>query len=236
MNSKCKGQKYKLELGCNFTATLLCNSIMLVTKPFKIISTIFERVFPRRESHRIVASLSGSDTLRCYQKVTRDGFIALSSYKEPSIKALIKEAKFHGNEKAWTLLSLLLDRFFSEVKSQAVLIPIPLSKERQKERKYNQVTEILKPSLKKCPNLRLRSDILYRLRDTKPQTSLKNKEERIRNIENAFSVRDNKSNDVVDADIILVDDVATTGATLKAARAALEPLQPKSIKCIAFAH
>lgn len=206
-----------------------------VMNVMRIISSLIEYIFPKRDSYVVVAALQEADVLSNYLVTANEEFIALSSYAEPAIRALIREAKFHHNEKAWALLACMLRRYLQEQKTECLVIPIPLSKERQRERKYNQVTEVLRLALKDGPGLKLRSDILYRKRDTKPQTSLE-KKDRLTNVADAFSLRDDRTAAFLGADIIIVDDVATTGATLKAAQLALGPLKPKSIKCLALAH
>ena len=213
----------------------LCDTGVCLFLHMRIISSFIEYIFPKRDSFAIVASLSETDALAHYSPTNQGEFISLSPYPETTIRALIREAKFHHNEKAWALLALMLRKHFQRQNNECLVIPIPLSKERQKERGYNQVTEVLKLALKDSPSLKLRSDILYRKRDTKPQTSLE-KKDRLVNVADAFSLRDDRAADMLGADIIIIDDVATTGATLKAARLALGQLKPKSIKCVALAH
>lgn len=205
-------------------------------RALNFLSTLIGFVFPQRESFVMVSGLRESDVLTHYSPREKDGFTALTAYTDPVIRALIKEAKFHRNEQAFRLLARLLGKWLAPQGKTILIIPIPLSKEREKERGYNQVTEVLKLALKDADGLELRSDILHRVRDTKPQTSMQNKEERIKNIEDAFGVRDHCCKDINGADIILIDDVATTGATLKAARLELQKHKLRSITCLALAH
>lgn len=89
-----------------------------------------------------------------------------------------------------------------------LLLPLPLSAPRLRERGFNQAVEIARP-LARALRLPLSLDACLRTRDTATQTSLPWKERR-RNVKNAFECRD----DLSGKSVILVDDVMTTGATL----------------------
>ena len=79
--------------------------------------------------------------------------------------------------------------------------------------------------------------MLVRTRHTKPQTTLARKE-RLTNVVNAFDIRDIEAARTLLAGkhVLIIDDVTTTGATLKAAKATLLPLQPASITLLSLAH
>jgi len=100
---------------------------------------------------------------------------------------------------------------------RGVIVSVPLSKPRRRERGYNQAALIagaLADALD-WPKL----DALERVKHTKPQTKL-SRSLRLANMEDAFLSRfDFKSNKLP---VYLVDDVATTGATLTAATQALK--------------
>lgn len=90
------------------------------------------------------------------------------------------------------------------------LVPVPLHAARLRERGYNQALELAR-SLATAFGIPLRADLLRRLRATPPQTGLDAKTRR-RNLRGAFAV----AVDAVPPDhVALVDDVMTTGATLR---------------------
>ncbi len=113
-----------------------------------------------------------------------------------------------------------------------IFIPIPLSKNRMHTRGYNQVYEILR-SLENDSKCIIETSLLVRTRDTPPQTKL-SREGRLQNMHNAFRVSDPER--VKGKHILIIDDVLTTGATLRAAKAALLPHEPASVTCLAIAH
>lgn len=200
---------------------------------FNLLTKLCDYVFPERSDHRIVRELEIDELKKLICPIVSSDFIYLLPFKDPRVRAIIHEAKFHHNEKAWVMLGEVLDLYFKHLSSEAIIVPIPLSSKRLRERGYNQVERSVRAGLKPSSMHRLRSDILFRKRHTLPQTSLP-KEHRLRNVHDVFAVSCHDS--VLDADIIVIDDVATTGATLKAAKAALLTHHPSKITLLAIAH
>jgi ComF family protein len=112
------------------------------------------------------------------------------------------------------------------------IVPIPLAKKRKAERGYNQIEEVLR-YVRTDSVLHIETRALKRIRNTRPQTKLTRKE-RAQNVADAFLVT--KPERIRNKNIILIDDVVTTGATLQAAKAALMPHKPASVACIALAR
>jgi len=92
-----------------------------------------------------------------------------------------------------------------------ILIPVPLSKKRLKERGFNQTEEIGK-ELSKLLKIPLISDCLIKVKETLPQVELSD-EEREENIKDAFSCQN--QNKIQGRKILLIDDVYTTGSTME---------------------
>lgn len=161
-------------------------------------------------------------------------FIALSSYQDELINAAITANKFHNSKQAAHLLASLLTHYLATLPPKpTILVPIPLSLKRKRERGYNQITRVLK--LVDYPNT-IYKPLLSKVRETTPQTQLK-RTERLKNLTDAFVFKNN--NEIpVGCRIILVDDVITTGATMRAARAALAPPLPPQTEliCVGLAH
>src|SRR4030042_3507479 len=98
-------------------------------------------------------------------------------------------------------------------KGNWVFVPIPLFSSKLRKRGYNQ-SEILAKSLSEKFNFPVQN-ILKRTRDTKTQYKLK-KEDREENMKNAFVLK-NQNSKIKSQNIFLVDDIVTTGSTLKQA-------------------
>ena len=92
------------------------------------------------------------------------------------------------------------------------VIPVPLHPKKKHQRGYNQA-EMWGQGLAESLGIELRNDLLIRIDYTESQTK-KSRTERFANVENVFSVTD--PNALEKKQILLVDDVLTTGATLEA--------------------
>jgi ComF family protein len=109
------------------------------------------------------------------------------------------------------------------------LIPVPLGRRRLRERGYNQ-SERIASALGACTGLPVRTDLLRRDRETRTQTAL-TPEARHANVAGAFH-----AGPVYGMELVLVDDVFTTGATLAAAGAALIQAGAERVEAVTFAR
>lgn len=197
----------------------------------KLLTVIFDTFFPPSPSQKILDSFKG-EPKNLYSEGVFESVTYLSHYQDPFIKAAIKENKFHHNKTASKFLAEILDEWVKKQDKDIVFIPIPLGSNRQRERGHNQVESILASSSKQ---LNIMNNLLYRVTETTPQSHLPRKE-RLLNMHNVFEIKDISG--VAGKHIVVIDDVVTTGATLKAARAKLAPHLPSNttISCVAIAH
>ncbi len=124
-----------------------------------------------------------------------------------------------------TLAGLLQDYFTTSPIPAEVLVPVPLHRKRLRERGYNQ-SGLLARELGKLISLPVIDDCLIRRRHTPPQARTSNVNERHHNIADAFTCRDRR---LQDKPVLLIDDVATSGATLNACAAALKAAGATSV-------
>ncbi|OGF82464.1 hypothetical protein A2924_01250 [Candidatus Giovannonibacteria bacterium RIFCSPLOWO2_01_FULL_44_16] len=114
------------------------------------------------------------------------------------------------------------------------VIPIPLHFKKQYERGFNQA-ELLAREFCKITGLPLLTDVLQKTKETQEQVKVENKELRLTNMEDAFEV--SLGNPIAKRlNIILIDDVSTTGATLTHAANALKNAGAKNIIGLVVAH
>ena len=106
-----------------------------------------------------------------------------------------------------------------------VVVPVPLHRDREKERGYNQAALISKP-LAKCLSVPHKAVLLMRTR-ARPDKRILSLEERWESVRGAFATR--PGSQVDNLRVLLVDDVLTTGATLDACSRALREAGAKSV-------
>jgi len=134
----------------------------------------------------------------------------------PPLDRLLPRFKFHADLAAGRVLAALMRETTPSFSPDAVIVPVPLHRERLRMRGYDQALELAKP-LAAARGLPLRDDLLHRARATAAQSRL-HAGQRKRNLRNAFEV---DASAPLPACVVLVDDVMTTGATLHAAAKAL---------------
>jgi ComF family protein len=156
------------------------------------------------------------------------------------MRNLIRKAKFKKNKRLVFILATLLIEEIEEVEElysflrelRPVVVPVPLSLKQLKTRGFNQAA-VLAWRLAQRFGLTFSGEILLKSRDTLPQSGL-TRSDRAQNVISAFSV----SEDLVGnhRKILLVDDVLTTGATLRACALSLRQRGANDIWAVVLAH
>ena len=174
-----------------------------------------------------------------------DWILAAYKYRAPLVRDAVRALKYKESAHAAHLLAhgiypilldYLSDTLLFDNTGPILLVPIPLSKKRLRERGYDQALLLAKEVIKLSEKntLHLASDVLARIKHTLPQTETRSRQERMENIRGCFAVPD--SSNVAKKNIILLDDVTTTGATFTEARLVLLNAGAKSVIAIAVAH
>ncbi len=127
-------------------------------------------------------------------------------------RVLMMDYKYH--DKAWIgrkIGDILADRMHNESFRPDLVVPVPIHKEREAKRGYNQV-ELMARQYARLAELTLDSRILIRIKDTLPMRNL-GVSERIANVGEAFAIRAGKEDILTGKTILLIDDIYTTGST-----------------------
>jgi ComF family protein len=169
--------------------------------------------------------------------------LAVLSYHHPLTRAAIWEIKYRGNKTITRKIArIVYDYLLTEISEaetwqnfvNPVIVPIPLSLERIRERGYNQTERLAKEliNIDGGKNFKLEINWLKKIRSTDSQSHTRNRTERLKNLSGCFEA----ARDVKGKNIILLDDVITTGATMKEAKNTLKRAGAKKIICVAVAH
>ena len=119
-------------------------------------------------------------------------------------------------------------RFFDGID---VLVPVPLSPKRMRQRGYNQ-SEMLARGIRELTGIPIANNVLGRKHFRKSQTQL-NRAERQKNVEDMFYLK-KKSAALRGKHVLLIDDVCTTGATLIACASALKAIDGITISALTW--
>ena len=176
-------------------------------------------------------SFNGYTHLECIKKQKDIPIQTISIFKyENLIRDVIKTSKY-GSKRFMALKKLSYEASYLIYElnfnfEKYICIPVPSSKSKYKYRGFNQA-KIIADIISKKLNIPLDDSILTREKDTKAQFSL-NKKDRFNNIKNAFKV----NKDIKGINILIIDDVITTGSTIREISKVLYAAGAKKVKCL----
>lgn len=180
---------------------------------------------------------------QCLEKIDHENSLpirglnvfAVADYNDELIKRTIWLLKYRGiKHLAEPLAELIHKRAKARIKiANAIIIPIPLSKRRLWERGFNQ-SELIARRLSDKMSVRMENNVLYKKFHTQSQVSIKDREKRLINLKDSFAIKNSEI--IKDKNIILIDDVCTTGATLSEAKRVLKNAGAKKIISVAVAR
>jgi ComF family protein len=215
-------------VGCGFAqaaGTFLCDecraSTPRITPPFcHCCSRPFEGIFTGRFS-----------CPNCEDRELAFDCVVSIYQAKGVLRDLIHRFKYEGQYYLRQLLSEILLEAMRDERMAATpidaLVPVPLHPARRRERGFNQAEALAKSLSKKTAIPVL--DCVERRSYTQTQTRF-DREERIKNLRNAFALR--KSNVVLGKNLVLLDDVLTTGSTLHECALVLRNAGAESVRAI----
>lgn len=201
---------------------------------YPFVTAFFDALFPLSPHAKCVRdtefpALAALCAPRTYGDVT-----ALASYRALPVHAFIHEAKFHHSGRAIALLGKLLGEYVKKSRRADIhIVPIPLARERLRERGYNQALEIATAAHSCAPHIHIHDTLLHKIQNTPSQTSL-SRTERLKNLDNVFVTSEHTLSH--DTRLILFDDIVTTGATLAEAARTLKAAGFTHVHQLALAH
>ena len=177
-------------------------------------------------------------------EIRNNKYKSLFQYKDKLTRKAIWAIKYNKNQKIIKKYSNMLyefvlenttDEIFFSNFNNPMILPIPMYKDNLKERGYNQSELIVKEILKidNGKNFDTSFTALKKIKQTPHQSALKNKTERLKNLKNCFYADETI---VKNRNMILIDDVITTGTTMNEVSKILKNSGAKKIIGFSIAH
>jgi ComF family protein len=224
---------------------------LLLYHKIKMWQTFLDLLFPRR-----CLGCGKPGTLACKNCLaslppappipTSENIVACFNYEAPLVKKLIWQLKYQGLTSLASELALpLYERLIEEIADlkayaggqKIMVIPVPLSAKRARERGYNQAALLAKALTALEPeSLEYNPNLVKKIKHTPPQVALKNRGARLKNLRGAFSAAEEEPAALRGRAIIIIDDVTTTGATLSEVMKVLKQSGAESTLGAALAH
>ncbi len=180
---------------------------------------------------------------RCLTPFGADGLVSFYDYHDEKVAQILIKGKYSFLPEVYkTLGEMMAKKLQSDaspilnLKSSILnptFVPIPLHSRRKRWRGFNQA-EILCHSLSEHLSLPC-ANVLVRCKPTAVQKDLK-RNDRVQNIRDAFALSPNLKSPILNQSFILVDDVATTGATLLEASKILKRNGADKVFCLTVAR
>ena len=214
---------------------------------YKMWSFILELIFPSRGIDKAIREITADEFMEkaeLYQGNEFEDVRIVFNYKDNLVKRALWQLKYMRNRELaklfaeiiyGTLLEELSELEIFQNFEKPYLVPIPISKKRLRERGFNQMELVARELsiLDDGNSFKVALRILEKVKETPSQTSL-TKAERMKNLKGSFALRDKRI--LEKRNIILLDDVITTGSTIEEAKRVLYEVGVKNIYTIVIAH
>lgn len=202
-----------------------------------------------KDCHKTFPTLTEQHCFICKENITENGeicftcsqnseinlksvFIA-STYQNKFLQKTVHYFKYRFVEKVGEPLALLIAQTLqhSNHPTPDIIIPVPLHKKRLHWRGFNQAEVLAQELDLKIPIV---TNILIRHQNTTPQVKMKNRKQRLENLNNAFTVENIEK--IKGKKILLIDDIITTGATLSVCADILQKAGAKEVRALVIAR
>ncbi|HFC77051.1 MAG TPA: ComF family protein [Candidatus Moranbacteria bacterium] len=190
---------------------------------------------------------NGNTCFDCREKFSLDGLLVASFYRRNKHKTILAQLihfyKYRFVSELNNPLGEILKKAFlnSNLILPDFIIPIPLHHRRLRWRNFNQsklLANYLSVNLTPGFKIDLLENVIIRKKYTQPQAKIKNRQQRIKNLQGIFAINKNSTDFklIKNKTILLVDDVATTGSTLFECAKALKQNHVKKVYAIVLAR
>lgn len=175
-----------------------------------------------------------------------DGVFSLWEYGHPNVRNALLSLKYKNKRTiaadiAESLHDTLLEQLAEKslfthplVSSIYTVVPIPLSAKRYEKRGYNQAELLAKELSEQSLSFTLETNVLYKIKDTETQVSVRDRAKRLQNIRGSFAVKNPER--IRGKTVLVIDDIITTGATIEEARKVLLKAGARLVYGVTAAH
>lgn len=162
----------------------------------------------------------GQTCYLCKKSNSVDQLLVVADYKNFLVEKILKFLKYRFisdmGQPIFVLIKnylkwLNLKKGFNVFEVNPLLIPVPLHLRRLNWRGFNQ-SELLASNLAETFQVELALDAIERSSGSTPQADIKEREKRLKNLNGVFKIKNGIG--IIGREILLIDDVCTTGATL----------------------
>lgn len=211
----------------------------------RVLQNLLDIAFPRSKFKRTIDSIGFDDFVERSSPLRvreHEGVTYFFDYKNDFVRDSIHELKYRGNKKialwyARIIFEHLLEYGQERERDATVIVmPAPLSKKKYRARGWNQCEYITKAIEKRDTEKYFEYDYrsLKKVLHTESQTRMKNRKERMKNPEGVFGVA--RPDLVYKNHIVVIDDVVTTGSTMREISKVLKKAGAIRVTLIAVAH
>ncbi len=174
-----------------------------------------------------------------------DKIYPVLDYRDDKLKKALWLFKYGGYASFADIFGeIIYDKILEEIsdisifsgKNKFMLVPIPLSPAKLRKRGFNQSELIARKifSLGGKDIFAIGSDVLIKTKETESQMSVRQKEKRLKNLFGAFAVNPNA--DLRGKNVVIIDDIVTTGATINEAMKVLKEAGAREVIAFTVAH
>jgi ComF family protein len=208
-----------------------------------IYSVIIDALFPLSEAEVFLRAIRPEDAASALSPAPPyDGSVvplehvrSLFAYKDERVSALIRCIKSKKDVHAFAIGGHRMREALKDMPEGSILVPMPITKRRRRERGYNQCELLVDAIIRREPRrFKKECDLLQRTVNASQQ-KLKNRKERISSSGGLFAAGETHRVSNIST-VVVIDDVLTTGSTMKEAIDTLKKAGFADVRGLTLAH
>ena len=177
---------------------------------------------------------------QCYNSFLVNKLFIATTYQNQCVKKMFRDFKYRRAKAlayplAAFLVAWLTVHRYNQFQKNTIVVPVPSHKRREKDRGFHPATALAQ-QLANAYQLPLATNVVYKHKNIGFQTHIKNAQQRRENVEGCFTLTPQAAQKTKQKTILLVDDIITTGSTMRECAKTLRKTRPKEIIGLAVAR